>query len=146
MTDIDKVMALLEENLAANGFGRGAGAGPAPGRGWAEGLELEWGKAGWMDTVAALAAPPPDLVLAADCCYVDQDGVSPSTPDFVRTCAALCGPATRVLVAYERRSPEVQRCFLAEARLAFGRVRQVPLADFPRRLRLEYCDIWELQL
>lgn len=45
---------------------------PQPGRGWAEGLELEWGKEGWMDTVRALADPAPDLVLAADCCYVDQ--------------------------------------------------------------------------
>lgn len=38
-----------------------------------------------------------------------QDGVSPSTPAFVETCAGLCGPNTRCLVAFERRSPEVGR-------------------------------------
>lgn len=25
-----------------------------------------------METVRTLADPPPDLVLAADCCYIDQ--------------------------------------------------------------------------
>ena len=39
------------------------------------GEELEWGKEGWMDTVRRLADPPPDLVLAADCCYIDQVGL-----------------------------------------------------------------------
>lgn len=46
-------------------------------------------------------------MLAADCCYIDQDGVSPSTPAFVETCAGLCRPDTIVLVSFERRSPEV---------------------------------------
>ena len=40
------------------------------------GEELEWGKEGWMDTVRRLADPPPDLVLAADCCYIDQVGLA----------------------------------------------------------------------
>ena len=48
--------------------------------------ELEWGKEGYMGRVAALAATPVDLVLAADVTYVDQDGVSPSTEHFVATC------------------------------------------------------------
>ncbi len=39
------------------------------------GEELEWGKEGWMDAVRRLADPPPDLILAADCCYVDQVGL-----------------------------------------------------------------------
>lgn len=37
-----------------------------------------------------------------------QDGKSPSTPAFVQTCAGLCGPSTRCLVAFERRAPEVR--------------------------------------
>lgn len=40
------------------------------------------------------------------CSYIDQDGKSPSTPAFVETCAGLCGPSTRCLVAFERRAPE----------------------------------------
>lgn len=78
------------------------------GQAWAEAGILHWGAPGWMDGVRLLAAPPGvDLVLAADCCYIDQDGESPSTPAFVETCAGLCGPDTLVLVSFERRSPEV---------------------------------------
>ncbi|GAB4822736.1 hypothetical protein N2152v2_009782 [Parachlorella kessleri] len=145
ITDIEKVMALLLENLIANGFDPGKG--PQPGKGWAVGEELEWGKEGWMDAVRRLADPPPDLILAADCCYVDQDGKSPSTADFVTTCAGLCGPNTRCLVAFERRSPEVRRVLLEEARKRFSRVERVPVSQYgPKSLQLEYVDIWELQL
>lgn len=59
--------------------------------------------------MARLAGSGVDLVVAADCCYIDQDGASPSTPAFVRTCAGLCGPDTRCLVSFERRAPEVRR-------------------------------------
>lgn len=42
---------------------------------------MEWGKPGWMEgPVRRLAAQGVDLVVAADCCYIDQDGKSPSTP------------------------------------------------------------------
>jgi hypothetical protein len=34
--------------------------------------ELEWGAEGYQQVVASLASSPLDLVLAADCCYVDQ--------------------------------------------------------------------------
>jgi hypothetical protein len=35
--------------------------------------ELEWGQPGWMErAVAPLAEPGVDLVVAADCCYIDQ--------------------------------------------------------------------------
>lgn len=144
VTDIAKVLPLLEANLEANGLGAARARVAAPGAGAAEAEELEWGKEGWMRRVAALAADPPDLVLAADACYVDGDGASPSTPAFVQTCAGLCGPATRVLVSFERRSPEVRRCFLEEARRAFRRVELVPAASLPGPLRLPYCDLWEL--
>ena len=39
---------------------------PAEGQGWASAAELEWGREGWMDTVAKMADPPLDLVVAAD--------------------------------------------------------------------------------
>jgi hypothetical protein len=48
--------------------------------------ELEWGAPGADDRVRRLAALKPHLVLAADCCYIDQDGESPSTPHFIQAC------------------------------------------------------------
>jgi hypothetical protein len=99
-----------------------------------------------MAGVARLAEAGVDLVVAADCCYIDQDGQSPSTPAFVETCAGLCGPATRCLVSFERRAPEVRACLIQEARKRFRSVKQVPLAQVPAPLRLEYVDIWELRL
>lgn len=42
--------------------------------GFAEVEELEWGKAGYEDTVRQLASTPVDWVLAADCCYIDNVG------------------------------------------------------------------------
>ena len=143
-TDIAKVLSLLEDNMAANGVLRSASSSLEGG--WAEVEELEWGKEGWMKSVQIMADPPPDLVLAADCCYIDNDGVSPSTPAFVETCAGLCGPNTKVLVAFERRSPEVRKCFIEEAKKAFSHVEMIPVLQFPPPLRLEYCDIWELKL
>ena len=77
---------------------------------------------------------------------MDGDDRTPSTPAFVQTCAGLCGPATRVLVACERRAAEVRESLLGEARRRFRRVERVPLARYPRQLRLEYVDIWEMQL
>lgn len=145
ITDVGKVLPLMQQNLAANGFDPARG--PQEGAGWAEAEELEWGKPGWMEgPVRRLAARGVDLVVAADCCYIDQDGKSPSTPAFVQTCAGLCGPDTRCLVAFERRAPEVRACLLEEAKKLFKRVKQVPLSQVPRPLRLEYVDIWELRL
>lgn len=48
--------------------------------------ELEWGTPECAAIVRRLASLKPELVLAADCCYVDQDGQSPSTPAFVEAC------------------------------------------------------------
>ncbi len=145
-TDIIKVLPLLEENMEANNVLRTA-ASPLE-SGWAEVEELEWGKDNWMQKVKLLADPAPDLVLAADCCYIDNDGVSPSTPAFVETCAGLCGnnPNTRVLVAFERRSSEVRRCFIEEAKKTFRVVEMIPMLQLPAPLRLDYCDLWELRL
>jgi len=143
LTDIDKVLPLLEDNLRANGIPERAMAG---GGGWAAVEPLEWGKAGWMQRVGAMSDPPPEWILAADCCYIDNDGISPSTSAFVETCAGLCGPGTRCLVAFERRSPEVRQCFLQEAKAKFRRVEMIPVSQFPPPLRLEYCDLWELRL
>jgi hypothetical protein len=48
---------------------------PHEGAGFADAAELEWGKPGWMESrVAPLAANQPELIVAADCCYIDQAG------------------------------------------------------------------------
>ncbi len=60
--------------------------------------ELEWGSDKANAELPALAAADLQLIVASDVCYVDQDGVSPSTAAFVATCAALCRPHTRVWV------------------------------------------------
>lgn len=48
--------------------------------------ELEWGAPDAAGRVRRLSALKPDLLLAADCCYIDQDGESPSTPHFIQAC------------------------------------------------------------
>lgn len=116
------------------------------GQAWAWGQVIQWGADGWMQGVHSMAARGIDLVLAADCCYIDQDGESPSTPAFVETCAGLCGPDTVVLVSFERRSPQVRQCFLDESRRRFSRVEKLSFAGLPAALRLEYVDLWQLRL
>ncbi|KDD75700.1 hypothetical protein H632_c543p1 [Helicosporidium sp. ATCC 50920] len=143
LTDIERVLPLLRENVGANGFPPEAR--PALGEPSARVEELEWGSEGWLDRLPALREPPLDWVLAADCCYVDRDGASPSTPAFVQTCWELASEKTVVLVAFERRSEEVCRTFEKEARAAFRLCEKVPLAQYSDALRIEYVDIWRLQ-
>lgn len=50
-------------------------------------------------------------------------GRSPSVPDFVRTCAGLCGPSTRCFIAFEPRSDELLSSFLELAQHYFAQVR-----------------------
>ncbi|KAK2077890.1 hypothetical protein QBZ16_003758 [Prototheca wickerhamii] len=146
ITDIPKVLPLLLDNLAANGFDPAKNGCGSEGQAWAWGQVIQWGADGWMQGVRSVAARGIDLVLAADCCYIDQDGESPSTPAFVETCAGLCGPDTVVLVSFERRSPQVRQCFLDESRRRFSRVEKLSLVGLPAALRLEYVDLWQLRL
>ncbi len=60
----------------------------------AQALPLKWGS-----SVAHLA-PPFDLVLASDVAYD-----AACVPALIATFAALCGPATRGLLAFETRPP-----------------------------------------
>jgi hypothetical protein len=53
--------------------------------------ELEWGAPGADERVRRLANLKPDMLLAADCCYIDQDGESPSTPHFIQACKGNSG-------------------------------------------------------
>ncbi|GIL70837.1 hypothetical protein Vretifemale_1521 [Volvox reticuliferus] len=112
--------------------------------GFAVAEELEWGKEGYEQVVARLASEPVDWCLAADCCYIDQEGASPSTPHFVRTCALLCGPTTRCLVCFELRSSEVQRVFVEEASKAFNKVERLPPHSLPKPCQVEHILLYEL--
>lgn len=86
----------------------------------------------------ALSPPPPGAV--------DQDGVSPSTEAFVRTCRALCGPATTVLVSFELRSSAVKDAYVAEAGACFSRVERLSKAALPKCYQVEHIELYRLQL
>lgn len=45
-----------------------------------------------------LSSLKPDLLLAADCCYIDQDGQSPSTPHFIQACKGQAGAVLLLLL------------------------------------------------
>eukprot|EP00878_Enallax_costatus_P045544 GHUV01054954.1.p1 GENE.GHUV01054954.1~~GHUV01054954.1.p1 ORF type:complete len:230 (+),score=59.48 GHUV01054954.1:259-948(+) len=83
ITDIAKVLPLIRENIHLNGLTHTP---TTTCSGSAEADELEWGAPGYEAVVRRLAGKKPHLVIAADCCYIDQDGVSPSTPHFIHTC------------------------------------------------------------
>lgn len=108
LTDKAPVLPIIQSNVQLNGLG-GKGTVPA-GKGTADVAELEWGPGECCGrTVAALAADGVDWVIAADCCYVDNElAESPSTAHFVAACAGLCGPATKCLVSFELRSQAVK--------------------------------------
>lgn len=144
VTDISKVIPLLKQNLEANGFPPTYK--PKTGSGWVTAEELEWGKPGWMNKVSRLADPPLDYVLAADCCYIDGDGDTPSTLHFVETLSGLCSSSrTRCLVASEQRAEEVRVVFLEEAGKRFSKVERIsPLP--PPFHRIDYIDLWELTI
>lgn len=140
-TDLQKVLPLLDTNVRENNVTLDQ----SKTHGWVQVEELEWGAAGSIEKAKSLATPAPDFVLAADCCYIDGDGPTPSTEDFVLTCRTLCGPRTKVLVASERRADEVRRCFLEQAHMYFSSVQAIPVSKLPPPLRLEYVDLWELR-
>lgn len=70
ITDIQKVLGLIRQNVELNGLL------PEQRRGAVNSVceveELEWGKAGYEDVVRSLAGGDVDWVLAADCCYIDN--------------------------------------------------------------------------
>ncbi|PNH12810.1 hypothetical protein TSOC_000233, partial [Tetrabaena socialis] len=135
-------LPLIEANIADNGVGLQQRRGAVDGFAVAE--ALEWGREGYEQAAARLASEPVDWVVAADCCYIDQEGTSPSTPHFIRTCAMLCGPTTRCLVCFELRSSEVQRVFLEEASKAFTRVERLPISTLPKPCQVEHILLYSL--
>ncbi|GLC74386.1 hypothetical protein PLESTF_001507500 [Pleodorina starrii] len=88
ITDIEKVLPLIEVNIQSNGVGLKQRRGAS--EGFAVSEELEWGKEGYEAVVARLASEPVDWVLAADCCYIDQAGGH--QPQHAPLCAHLRAP------------------------------------------------------
>ncbi|KAG1670766.1 hypothetical protein FOA52_013993 [Chlamydomonas sp. UWO 241] len=145
ITDIGKVLGLIVENVELNKLS------VAQRRGHASGVcsvqELEWGKNGYEGVVSSLAGGGVDWVLAADCCYIDNEGESPSTPHFVRACHGLCASAsTKVLVSFELRSALVKSTFLREAGRGFARVKRVPAKALPKGCKVDHIELYELSL
>jgi predicted nicotinamide N-methyase len=145
-SDLQKVLALLQENADVNACGDVM-----------EVMELEWGthtdhlrKADDInESFAALrGAPYPDLVIASDVTYHDNEtSIQPDTIEFVKLCRRLCGPDTKVLIGLERRSSVVRDMFIAEVKARFGRVRMIDLKKeklFPKELLVDHIDLWEL--
>jgi predicted nicotinamide N-methyase len=134
-TDIEKVLPLLQENVDANEV-----------MGTVDCQVLEWG----ADTDALKSAADlcyhqyPDYVLAADVTYVDNEGISPDTVEFVKLCRALSNEKTKVLVSLERRSAEVREIFVEEISKHFRQIKLIDLSksNLPSGLRVEHIDLW----
>lgn len=145
MTDIEKVLPLLTENCEANGYVQEKKALRAVGKGWAEVRELEWGKEGYEQIVDALG--PCDMVLAADCCYVDGDGITPSTQHFVKAARGLVHPTKGVFYcASEIRSSDVRNELVALLHQEFRHVEKLPLLGLPLEFRVEHMEVFECKV
>eukprot|EP00889_Picochlorum_renovo_P002569 jgi/Picre1/29599/NNA_004984.t1 len=88
----------------------------------------------------------PDLVLAADCCYIDNEGPSPNTVEFVRLCRALCSEKTRLLISLERRSSEVRDFSSSKFLKQFKTVKRINLSKLPKSLNIDHCDLWDISV
>ncbi|MEW5306214.1 MAG: hypothetical protein WDW36_008696 [Sanguina aurantia] len=164
LTDKASVLDLLQDNVDLNGLRTATnerhsstlvGCGYDPGLpklfgrmgaqcGTADVRALEWGAEGYEELVASLA--PQEWVLAADCCYIDNEGDSPSTPHFVTACHGLCGPTTQCLVSFELRSEAVKEVFLRETARLFSKVTRIPTSSLPRGCRVEHIELYQLQI
>ena len=87
-----------------------------------------------------------DLVVAAYCVYIDQDGETPSVPGFVDCVRALSGEGTRVVVCQEVRSSEVSASLARELERHFHHVVRVTTGVLPPVLRQEYVEIFECRV
>lgn len=158
LTDVRQALRGLRANVTRNRLGdrvavaeldwstSGKGEGGSEGGG-GKGVGGEEGGSTSFDVSAAssgLLAPDsrPDLVLSADVCYPPPPDEKTTAEDasaaaeasaaaWAEAAASLCGPGTRVLVAFEARpggvpGPEALRGFLLrEARARFGRVERL---------------------
>ena len=82
----------------------------------------------------------------ADCVYDDPSGTSPHAGNFAAAAAALCQPATRVLVTFETRTKKLRVAFLEAVKLRFTNVTLVSQQDIPDKYRVPHIELYELQL
>lgn len=174
VTDLEKVLPLIEQNIAANGL-----------RGAAEAAPLQWGAPGDRAAAAALATPAPDFLLACDTCYLDpvrsvslfvvlrlppfgaplccqllgtckseaaaaqgdEGGLGlPSVQDFVGVCRACMGCNTTFLLAFEPRASAVREELLVCLRRTFATCREVPSSAWREALPCEHVEMFEMRL
>jgi ABC-type enterobactin transport system permease subunit len=68
-------------------------------------------------------------------------------PPCTRKLQALCGPATRVLVTYEPRLPEVRAALVGAAQARFGAAfRALSAADLPENWAPSHIEAFEMHL
>lgn len=105
-------------------------------------VELEWGTRESRNTMDLLGTF--ELVLAADCMYVDQDGKSPSLPHFMAACRKLCHGVC--VLTFEDRGFNLREDFMREAHAQFTRVLRIMPEDMiiAEGLRIDHEEIYEL--
>ncbi|WPT16973.1 EEF1A lysine methyltransferase 3 [Picochlorum sp. SENEW3] len=141
-TELEKLVPLLRTNVEKNGLDR-----VVPEKGHVDVSPLEWGSADGMKRALDLCDDGyPDLVLASDCCYMDGEGPSPDTVEFVRLCRALCSEKTRLLISLERRSSEVRDIFIEQVLKQFKTVKRINLSKLPKSLNIDHCDLWDISV
>jgi predicted nicotinamide N-methyase len=164
LTDLVQVLPLMQENIEANGLTSSSennnGSTSKKNKKKNNNINtlkkveahvLKWGEEGWLDHASSLkqhAGGHFDFIIAADCCYIDGDGETPSTVAFTQTLAALSTPggSSRCLVASEQRAEEVRQQFITTARKLFKEVKRIDLNTLPPPMNVEYIDLWELRL
>lgn len=106
---------------------------------------MEWGAADSLAKAHQLRQQYNfDCIVAADCIYTDQVGVSPSTCHLLQLCKALCSSHTIVLMAFEARS-DMLRAAMSEAADATGfTVARVSLSGLPMALQVDYIEVYRL--
>eukprot|EP00030_Apusomonadida_sp_AF-17_P006105 a677635_58.p2 GENE.a677635_58~~a677635_58.p2 ORF type:complete len:246 (-),score=69.81 a677635_58:62-772(-) len=94
LTDIDapKVLAVLEENVAANDVGAATTVRP-----------LDWRN---RDDCATIPGGAPDVIIVCECIYNGR-----MHEDLIATIKALTGPETITYVCYAQRHPEAEALF-----------------------------------
>ncbi|KAK9832148.1 hypothetical protein WJX74_000691 [Apatococcus lobatus] len=126
LTDQASVMPLLTSNVAANDMKGQAGSVHLPWR--AQAMQLDWDLPQDREGVLAAVGGHVDLILAADCCYVDEGGRSANAATIIHMCSALStSPCTRSLVAFEKRSEALLRDLEEAAHSHFLVVKELEL-------------------
>ncbi|KAK9868125.1 hypothetical protein WJX84_008065 [Apatococcus fuscideae] len=115
LTDQASVIPLLSSNVAANSSDCSSIAGRA------QLVKLDWDEPEDISAVLAAVGGQVDMVLAADCCYVDEGGRSAYAETIICCCANLSTSVnTCCLIAFENRSEVLLRDLRSAASCHFA--------------------------